>query len=109
MLSKKPHPHADLVVMATGHNENLLSNQIDHYRKSIIQLAQNTTYQLAVKGMLIIGTRDSRYQVSGNLGIAAMLVLEGIEQTRYRSRLSEDMMITVTRRYSMEKDAFNAE
>lgn len=108
LLNKKPHAHADLVVMATGHIENLLPNQIDLYRKSIIQLAQDATSQLAVKGMLIIGTKDVRDQTNGKLWPISMLVLEDVERTSSGLKLKE-MVITVPEGYSKNKDTFTTE
>lgn len=103
MLSNKPYIHADLVVMATGHIENLIPNQINLYRRSIIQLAQDALPQLATKGMLIIGTKDIRDENTGKLWPISMLVLEDIERTTSRLRLKE-MVITVPEGYSKNRD-----
>ncbi|GAN06533.1 DNA methylase N-4 [Mucor ambiguus] len=108
MLNKKPYPHADLVIMATGHIENLLPNQIDMYRKSIIQLAQDATRQLAVKGRLVIGTKDVRDQISGKLWPISMLVLEDIERTSHGLLKLKEMVITVPEGYAKDKNAFTA-
>lgn len=103
MLNKKPYINADLVVMATGHIENLIPNQINLYRKSIIQLAQDAIPQLTTKGMLIIGTKDIRDENTGKLWPISMLVLEDIERTTSRLRLKE-MVITVPEGYSKSRD-----
>lgn len=103
MLNKKPYIHADLVVIATGHIENLDPNQINHYRKSIIQLAQDAIPQLAVKGMLIIGTKDIRDKSTGKLWPISMLVLEDIERTTSILKLKE-MVFTVPEGYSKSRD-----
>ncbi|KAL9554525.1 hypothetical protein MBANPS3_002775 [Mucor bainieri] len=108
MLSKQPYPHAGLVVMATGHIENLLPYQINLYRKSIIQLAQDAMRQLVVKGMLIIGTKDVRDQFSGKLWPISMLVLEDVERTSHGSLKLKEMVTTVPEGYAKDKDAFTA-
>lgn len=103
MLNKKPYINADLVVMATGHIEDLIPNQINLYRRSIIQLAQDAIPQLTTKGMLIIGTKDIRDENTGKLWPISMLVLEDIERTTSRLRLKE-MVITVPEGYSKSRD-----
>lgn len=103
MLNKKPYINADLVVMATGHIEDLIPNQINFYRRSIIQLAQDAIPQLTTKGMLIIGTKDIRDENTGKLWPISMLVLEDIERTTSRLRLKE-MVITVPEGYSKSRD-----
>ncbi|OAC98703.1 hypothetical protein MUCCIDRAFT_114945 [Mucor lusitanicus CBS 277.49] len=109
IFTKQPHSHADLAVMATGHIETLLPHQIDMYRKSIIQLAQDATDQLTVKGMLIIGTKDIRDEISGKLWPVSMLVLEDVERVSHGLLKLKEMVITVPEGYARDKDAFGSE
>lgn len=104
MMSKSHYEEGELVLMITSHISNLSPNKIDDYRRSIVQLASESTKKLAPKGMFIVGTQDIRDPYTGKLYPLTMLVLEDIEREVGRGVIKlKEMVVTVPDGYSKDR------
>ncbi|KAI9256415.1 hypothetical protein EDC94DRAFT_523179 [Helicostylum pulchrum] len=104
MMNKEHYEDGDLVLMITGHRNDLLPDKINCYRQTIVDLAIEATLTLAPKGMFIVGTQDIRDPYTGKLWPMTMLVLEDIERVVGRDVIKlKEMVVTVPDGYSKDR------
>lgn len=103
-MNKEYYEEGDLVLMITGHRNDLLPDKINCYRQTIVDLAVEATSRLAPKGMFIVGTQDMRDPYTGKLWPMTMLVLEDIERVVGRDVIKlKEMVVTVPEGYSKDR------
>ncbi|KAI8090612.1 hypothetical protein BDF21DRAFT_460039 [Thamnidium elegans] len=104
MMNKEYFEDGGLVLMITGHRNDLLPDKINYYRQTIVDLAIEATLTLAPKGMFIVGTQDIRDPYTGKLWPMTMLVLEDIERVVGRDVIKlKEMVVTVPDGYSKDR------
>lgn len=103
MMTKPSLPEAPLRLIISAHQPQLLAHQVNAYRQTLMQLAQDAIDKLAPQGMLIIGTQDIR-SADGKLWPMGMLVLEDIERTMDATMLKlKEMVVAVPDGYSKDR------